>query len=97
MLRQTLENRPETVRELELAAEGKYWEGLELMALGRRGAGIYLMGYVVWKQWGMISQQDRSELIMDACEQVKGPDWSLKVVVAMGLTPDEAQRMGIEV
>jgi hypothetical protein len=46
VLRQTLENAPETVQELELAAADRYWEGLELMALGRHGAGIYLMGYV---------------------------------------------------
>jgi hypothetical protein len=45
VLRQSLENTVETVQELELAAEARYWEGLELMALGRRGAGIYLMGY----------------------------------------------------
>jgi len=46
VLRQLLESTPETMQELELAAEARYWEGLELMALGRRGAGIYLMGYV---------------------------------------------------
>jgi len=45
VLRESLENTPETVQELELAAEARYWEGLELMALGRRDVGIYLMGY----------------------------------------------------
>jgi hypothetical protein len=35
------------VQELELAAEARYREGLELMARGRHGAGIYLLGYVV--------------------------------------------------
>jgi hypothetical protein len=53
--------------------------------------------YVVWKEWALITQRDRSELIMDACEQVKGTDWALRVIVAMGLTPEEAQRMRLEV
>ncbi len=45
-LRRRLESSPETVQEFELAAEQKYFEALELMASGYRGAGIYLMGYV---------------------------------------------------
>jgi hypothetical protein len=36
---------PETLQDFELAAEQKYWEGIELSLAGRRGAGIYLMGY----------------------------------------------------
>lgn len=45
-LRHDLESQPETLQEMELAAEDKYWEGLELMVTGRGGGGIYLMGYV---------------------------------------------------
>lgn len=45
MLRRLLRSRPETVQDLDLAADEKYWEGLELMVAGRTGAGIYLMGY----------------------------------------------------
>lgn len=43
-LRRALENVAETVRDLELAAEEKYWEGLELMVAGHPGTGVYLMG-----------------------------------------------------
>ena len=45
MLRRLLESRVETVQDMDLAADEKYWDGLELLTAGRRGAGIYLMGY----------------------------------------------------
>jgi hypothetical protein len=35
----------ETVQDLVLAAEDRYWEGLELMVREQPYAGIYLMGY----------------------------------------------------
>ena len=44
-LRQKLQNEAETVGGLMVCAEEKYWEGLELMAAQKWGAGIYLMGY----------------------------------------------------
>lgn len=52
--------------------------------------------YVVWGDWGNLDQRERSEIIMDAYEQVRGTDASLRVSVAMGLTSVEASRMGIE-
>jgi hypothetical protein len=50
--------------------------------------------YAVWDDWGKLDQQARSELIIEAYWEVfdvKG----LALTVAMGLTPDEAKRMGI--
>lgn len=44
-LRYRVENEPESIQELELAAREKYLEGLELMVSGQPGGGIYLMGY----------------------------------------------------
>ena len=35
------------MQDLVLASDEKYWEGVELLAAGRRGAGIYFLGYVV--------------------------------------------------
>lgn len=52
--------------------------------------------YVIWSEWADLDQTERSEIIMDACEQVRGRDFALNVTVAMGLTTTEAQRMGIE-
>jgi hypothetical protein len=55
--------------------------------------------YVVWDEWEGLDQKDRSEIIMDVAEHLSGdkalPDLSL-VTVAMGLTTEEAERMGIK-
>ena len=51
--------------------------------------------FVVWDKWEGIDQTERSEIIMDACEEHLGRDETLKVTVAMGLTKTEAQRMKI--
>ena len=53
-LRRALQSVAETVQDLELAAEQKYWEGLELMVAGRAGAGLYLMGYLA-EMWLKVS------------------------------------------
>ncbi len=52
--------------------------------------------YVIWQDWAGLDQIERSEIIVDACEQVRGADFALDVTVAMGLTAQEAARMGIE-
>lgn len=44
-LRLRLQARAETLQDFETAVEQKLYEGLELMASGHSGAGIYLMGY----------------------------------------------------
>lgn len=46
-LRYRILSRPETVQDLVLASDERFWEGLELLVAGRRGAGIYLLGYAV--------------------------------------------------
>ena len=51
--------------------------------------------YVVWTEWGDLSLQERSEIIMDAYEQTHSTDETLSVTVALGLTPPEADRMRI--
>jgi hypothetical protein len=54
--------------------------------------------YVIWDKWGELSQTERSEIIMDVVENLAGehqlPAQS-PVTVAMGLTAEEAKRMGI--
>ncbi len=44
-LRYRIESHPETVQDLELASREKFWEGVELLAAGQLGGGIYLLGY----------------------------------------------------
>lgn len=45
-LRLILASAIESLQELELAAGDRYWEGVELLAAGRFGGGIYVLGYV---------------------------------------------------
>lgn len=51
--------------------------------------------YVIWSDWGDLSLQDRSEIIMDAFERLRDTNDVLDVSVAMGLTPSEAERIGL--
>ena len=51
--------------------------------------------YIIWSDWGNLNQTDRSEIIMEAYEATHSPDELLSVTVAMGLTPEEAERMEI--
>jgi hypothetical protein len=51
--------------------------------------------YVVWDAWRDLTQRERSEMIMDVYEAVRGRNFALNVTVAMGLTPEEAKRMNI--
>jgi hypothetical protein len=45
MLRRLLDVTPETVADLDLAAEQRYWEGCELITQGYPLGGIYLLGH----------------------------------------------------
>ena len=46
-LRSRLEDEPQTVQQMELAANDRYWEARALMTTsGREGGGVYLFGYV---------------------------------------------------
>lgn len=69
----------------------------------QEGAPIHI--YVIWDDWSSISSQtDRSEIIMDTLDRLTDPvnppgpnpypDVG-RVTVAMGLTTEEADRMGI--
>jgi hypothetical protein len=51
--------------------------------------------YVLWDDWAPIGSIERSEVIMDAYEQIHGRGGAVNVTVAMGLTPVEADRLGI--
>jgi hypothetical protein len=52
--------------------------------------------FVVWDQWSALTREERSEVIMEAYEEVVGLDKSFNVTVALGLTPVEAERMNIK-
>jgi hypothetical protein len=51
--------------------------------------------YVVWSRWGDLTPLERSRLILQAYERYKGREITSRVTLAMGLTPDEAEKIGI--
>lgn len=59
------------------------------------GQGLPVHLYVIWDDWLPLGSIERSEVIMDAYEQVHGRGGAVHVTVAMGLTPVEADRLGI--
>ena len=68
----------------------------EPVILEERGRGNVLAHvYVVWSKWAHVDRVERSEIIMDAAERRLPVDQVLNITIAMGLTPDEAQRLGI--
>lgn len=52
--------------------------------------------FVVWSDWADLDRVKRGEIIMDAAEKVKPAPEVLKITIAMGLTPDEADRFGLK-
>ena len=65
------------------------------IALERTADGKPLHVYVVWSKWEHIDRVERSEIIMDAALAVLPPDDTYSITIAMGLTPAEANRMGL--
>jgi hypothetical protein len=59
-----------------------------------RGGSIHI--FVIWDDWGSLSNVERSEIVTDAFEQRYGHDETMNLTVAMGLTPIEADRLGIK-
>jgi hypothetical protein len=51
--------------------------------------------YVVWSRWADVDRVERSEIIMEAAERKLPAEDVLNITIAMGLTPDEAIRMGM--
>ena len=51
--------------------------------------------YVIWAEWSQMPQRDRSEVILRAYEDLHPNGNGKRVSIAMSLTAEEAQRMGI--
>jgi len=52
--------------------------------------------YVVWTKWNNIDQRVRSGIIRDAFTEVRGATAADNVTIAMGLAPEEADRLNIK-
>ena len=59
-----------------------------------RGRNIYVT--VIWDAWDRIDKQERGRVIMDAYQKVRGAEQTLNISAALGLTHQEANRLGIE-
>lgn len=53
--------------------------------------------YVVWSDWGDLTPIERSKLVLQAYARLRGQDLANSVTLAMGLTPDEAEKVGIKI
>lgn len=52
--------------------------------------------YVIWSGWSGVRDDHRSAAILDAYERKLGREYALRIVVALGLTPEEANLMGFD-
>jgi len=59
------------------------------------GADEPLWLYVVWSRWKDVSPTDRSDVILDAFEEIRGKEELVRIAAAIGLTPAEARAEGI--
>ena len=51
--------------------------------------------YVIWSDWRDLSQRLRSEMLLEAYTNVKGVNLARNVILALGLTPEEAKNVGL--
>ncbi len=50
---------------------------------------------VVWDRWEGVDPEARSRIIVDAVERTRGPEVASRLSLALGVTSEQAQRMGI--
>ncbi len=60
----------------------------------RRSSRIHVT--VIWDQWAAVAPEDRSRIILDAYERVRGPESILNLSAALGLTRADAKKLGVE-
>jgi len=51
---------------------------------------------VIWDLWAKIAFEDRSRIILDAYERVRGASAILTLSAALGLTHADAKKLGVE-
>ena len=51
---------------------------------------------VIWDLWAGVAPEDRSRIILDAYERVRGAASILNLSVALGLTHADAKKLGVE-
>lgn len=51
---------------------------------------------VIWDRWSHIGPEERSRIILEAYETVRGPGTFLSLTSALGLTRADAKKLGVE-
>lgn len=51
---------------------------------------------VIWDRWAQVGPDERSRIILEAYETVRGPGTFLTLTSALGLTHAEAKKLGVE-
>ena len=51
---------------------------------------------VIWDRWSQVAPEERSRMILEAYEQVRGPGTFLTLTSALGLTHADAKKLGVE-
>lgn len=51
---------------------------------------------VIWDRWAQIGPEERSRIIVEAYEQVRGAGTFLTLTSALGLTHADAKKLGVE-
>lgn len=52
--------------------------------------------YVVWERWRGVREDHRTNAIIGAYERKLGPAYAGRIVIALGLTVDEAYELGLK-
>ena len=82
------------VGKLEDELAGRSTTGPQIIEEEQFGNRIHVT--VIWDAWSDLPPEERGRAIMDAYEHAR-PDDVLRIIVALGLTPTEATRIGIAV
>ena len=51
---------------------------------------------VIWDRWAQVGPEERSRMILEAYEQVRGAGTFLTLTSALGLTHADAKKLGVE-
>jgi hypothetical protein len=68
----------------------------EPVILEEKKDGVVIHVYVVWSDWAELDREQRGDVIMEAAERVIKLPGILDITIAMGLTPDEADRFKLK-
>lgn len=89
------QNHEEMVRLLvEEIGQGRAGTGPQIIQQQVQGSDR-LHVYVIWDRWPGVLEEHRSAAILDAYREHFGESTMSRVSIAMGLTPAEAEAMGI--